>query len=71
MGYCLINEHKLGIAKEFNSTHDYAESILKIVNLSKEEYDVLGKNSRKTALNFDYFKLTNDLIALIKQTDNL
>ena len=39
-------------------------------NLSEEEYDVMGINSSKTALNFYYLKLTNDLIKLIKQTDN-
>ncbi len=30
----------------------------------------MGINSSKTALNFYYLKLTNDLIKLIKQTDN-
>jgi len=66
MGYCLITKFNLGIAKQFNSSKDYADSIIKIVNLDKEEYMSMCKNSRKTALEFDYIKLTNDLISLIK-----
>ena len=70
MGYCLISKFNLGIAKEFNSKYDYADSIIKIVNLDKEEYKSMGKSSRKTALEFDYLKLTNDLISIIKSTYN-
>ena len=66
MGYCLITKFNLGIAKEFKSTKDYAESILKIANLDKKEYDNMCLNSKNTALNFDYIKLTNDFISLIK-----
>ena len=66
MGYCLITKFNLGIAKKFKSTKDYAESILKIANLDKKEYDNMCLNSKNTALNFDYIKLTNDFISLIK-----
>ena len=65
MGYCLITKFNLGIAKKFNSSKEYADSILKIVNLDKIIYNNMGLNSRKTALNFDYLKLTNDFISII------
>ena len=67
MGYCLITKFNLGIAKEFNSSSDYADSILKIANLNKEEYESMGINSRKTALNFDYLNLTKTLISTINE----
>ena len=66
MGYCLITKFNLGIAKEFKSAKDYAESILKIANLDKKEYDQMCLNSKNTALNFDYLKLTDDFISLIE-----
>ena len=44
MGYCLITKFNLGIAKEFKSAKDYAESILKIANLNKKEYDNMCLN---------------------------
>ena len=65
MGYCLITKFNLGIAKKFNSSKEYADSILKIVNLDKIIYNNMGLNSRKTALNFDYLKVTNDFISII------
>ena len=67
MGYCLITKFNLGIAKEFNSSSDYADSILKIANLNKDEYESMGINSRKTALNFDYLNLTKTLISTINE----
>ena len=66
MGYCLITKFNLGIAKEFKSAKEYAESILKIANLDKKEYDQMCLNSKNTALNFDYLKLTDDFISLIE-----
>tara|TARA_B110000971_G_C19990528_1_gene491746 strand:- start:163 stop:1401 length:1239 start_codon:yes stop_codon:yes gene_type:complete len=66
MGYCLITKYNLGIAKEFNSSRDYAESIVKMANLNDEDYDNMCENSRNTVLDFDYQKLTNDFISLIK-----
>jgi hypothetical protein len=66
MGYCLITKFNLGIAKQFNSAKDYADAIVQIANLDKKEYDDMCLNSRNTVLNFDYLKLTNDFISLIK-----
>jgi glycosyltransferase involved in cell wall biosynthesis len=67
MGYCLITKFNLGIAKQFNSSKDYADAIVQIANLDKKEYDDMCLNSRNTALNFDYLNLTKTLISIINE----
>ena len=67
MGYCLITKFNLGIAKQFNSSKDYADAIVQIANLDKKEYDDMCLNSRNTALNFDYLNLTKTLISIIDE----
>ncbi|MCH1547881.1 MAG: glycosyltransferase family 4 protein [Flavobacteriaceae bacterium] len=67
MGYCLITKFNLGIAKQFNSSKDYADAIVQIANLDKKKYDDLCLNSRNIALNFDYLNLTKTFISIINE----
>ena len=40
MMYCLINKYKLGIAREFDSSQEYAEAILKLLDLEPDDISV-------------------------------
>ena len=65
MMYCLINKYKLGIAREFDSSQEYAEAILKLLDLEPDEYNAICKRAREAAIEFDYKNLTDKLIALL------
>ena len=62
MGYCLISKYNLGIADDFDSPQEYANAILEIVNLSKNEYNEMCVRSEKVAKEFDYKILAEKLI---------
>jgi glycosyltransferase involved in cell wall biosynthesis len=58
MGYCPITKYNLGIAENFKTSIEYANSILTIANLDNVEYQKICINSRNAAQNYDYKKLT-------------
>ena len=62
--YCLINRHRLGVAKSFNTSEEYASAIMSIYNIKREDYDDMCKRAKELAIKFDYQKLTDDLISL-------
>ncbi len=64
-GYCLIRQYKCGISSEFTTADEYADAFNSIRNLSQEKYLVMCNNAKEAAKNFDYEKLTDDLITLI------
>jgi glycosyltransferase involved in cell wall biosynthesis len=63
-GYCLIRKYKCGISSSFTDSEDYANAILKIVNLSEDEYLIMCTNALEGAKTFDYPLLTQKLISL-------
>lgn len=65
MMYCLINKYNLGVAREYESSQAYADAILRLLELSEEDYDAMCSRSRKAAVEFDYKNLTNKLISLL------
>lgn len=65
MGFCPITKYNLGIAKEFDSAIDYANSILSFVEMDPTSYNKLCENARNAALNYDYKKLTADFEKLL------
>jgi len=64
-GYCLIRQYECGISSEFTTAVEYANAFNSIRNLSQEKYLAMCQNAKEAAKNFDYEKLTNDLITLI------
>lgn len=65
MGYCPITKFNIGIAKEFNSSKEYADAIVSFVDMNEDEYNTLCFNSRKASLDYDYKKLTADFIKIL------
>ncbi len=67
MGYSIIDRYKCGIELENATGEDLANAVLKIKNMSKEEYHELGQNAKKGVLDFDFRILTNKLIQVINK----
>lgn len=57
--YDLILRYKCGSVT--SNMDDYADEIIRISNLSKENYDVLCENSLRAARDYDYKELTKKL----------
>jgi glycosyltransferase involved in cell wall biosynthesis len=66
MNFCPINKFNLGVAQNFETSFEYADAILSIYNLKKEEYDRLCHNALEAAKHYDYQLLTNKFVAALK-----
>lgn len=67
MGYSIIDKYKCGIELENASPEILAETILRIKNMSKEEYQELGQNAKAGVKDFDFKILTKKLIKVIEE----
>ena len=47
----------------------YAEAVLKLYNLSKEDYERMCENARQAANDFDFKTLTEKLMTLIESIE--
>lgn len=66
MKYDLIQKYRLGIAKEFKSSQEYAEAIKTIYDLPLEEYNKLCIASRNAAYEFDFKSLYVKLQSVVE-----
>lgn len=66
MGYSIIDKYNCGLELEKSTPEDLATAILKIKNMSVEEYKTIGQNARKGAEDFDFNILTKKLIDVIE-----
>jgi len=65
MMYCPINQNSIGISQEFVSSREYADAIMKLVNMNKIDYNQMCIRARKTAEEYDYKLLTDKIEKLI------
>ena len=65
MAYCPITKYKLGIAKKFETSEEYANAILSFLNMDTDEYNQICENAKNAAENYDYRKLTSDFEKLV------
>lgn len=54
INYDLIEKYKCGISKKLWDADEYVEELLKIYNLSEDEYRALCMNARNAAYDFDF-----------------
>lgn len=66
MGYSIIDKYNCGLELEKSTPEDLATAILKIKNMSVEEYNTIGQNARNGAEDFDFNILTKKLIDVIE-----
>ncbi|MGE4283797.1 MAG: glycosyltransferase, partial [Clostridia bacterium] len=65
IGYSLIERYSCGIVADDNNAEAYAQAILNIYNLNKEEYENMCTNATKVACMYDYRILVEKLINVI------
>lgn len=66
MGYSIINKYECGIELNNSTPKELSNAILKIKNLSTDDYNRFGINAREGAKDFDFKLLTNKLINVIE-----
>lgn len=69
MGYSIINKYKCGIELNTSTPEELANAILKIKNMHKDQYSLMGHNARKGAKDFDFRKLTMKLLDVIDRVN--
>lgn len=66
MGYSIIDNYNCGLELENSTPEELANSILRIKNMSENDYNALGKNARRGARDFEFQKLSQKLINVIE-----
>ena len=63
----IITDNQLGIAGGLNTPRKYADAILKIYHLDKENYDRMCGRVREVAKRFDFEVLSKQLKKVLEQ----
>lgn len=66
LNYDEITRNNIGIAEEMETPEEYAEAILRIANLPKEELEAMQKRTLSTAQKFDYNKLSAEFLQVVE-----
>jgi len=66
MGYCILDKYKCGLSLEESMPEELAKTILKVHDMTKDQYEEMGANARKGAADFDFKVLTSKLIDVIE-----
>lgn len=66
-GYSIIDKYGVGIELSNSSPAKIAEAILYFKNLSKDEYDKYCMNAKRAADDYDFARLTEQLIQIIEK----
>lgn len=69
IAYSLIDRYECGISENLTTGEQYAEAVLKLYNLSKEDYERMCENARQAANDFDFKTLTEKLMTLIESIE--
>lgn len=69
MGYSILNKYNCGIELEKSTPSELADSILKVKNMPKNEYNMMGQNAKNGAKDFDFKKLTLKLVDVIESVN--
>lgn len=65
MGFCPITRFNIGIAKEFETSSEYAEAILFFAEMNAQDYVEMCIRARKAAEHYDYKKLALEFEKLL------
>ena len=69
IAYSLIDRYGCGISENLPTGEKYAEAVLKLYHLPKEEYERMCANARQAATDYDFRALTEKLIGVIEQIE--
>ncbi|MEG0585798.1 MAG: glycosyltransferase [Christensenellaceae bacterium] len=65
--YNIIEEYGAGICTENQNAQTIADAVIEIYNMPKEKREVMGKNARRAAQDFDYKNLAQKLEKIIEE----
>ena len=65
--YSTVDKYKCGVAMDKYDFDSFVDTIVAFSEMSPEQYNQYCENARKAAKDFDYQKLTEDLIRVIEQ----
>lgn len=65
-GYSIISKYNCGVELEDCTPQELAAAITKIKNMPREKYEVISKNAKEGAKDFDFKHLTKKLIDVIE-----
>ena len=66
LNYCEISRNQIGIAEDLDTPRKYADAVLRLARLSKEELEAMRGRIRLVAQRFDYNRLSAELEEVIK-----
>ncbi|MBN9655056.1 glycosyltransferase family 4 protein [Halobacillus sp. GSS1] len=67
MGYSILEKYQCGIELEKCTPQDLAESVLTMKKMPEKLYNIKSQNAKSAAEDFDFRKLTKDLIGIIEE----
>ncbi|REJ08769.1 glycosyltransferase family 4 protein [Halobacillus trueperi] len=67
MGYSILEKYQCGIELEESTPQNLADSVLAIKNMSEKQYRIKSQNAKSAAEDFDFGRLTERLIDVIKE----
>lgn len=66
VGYCLLERYKCGLSLKQDNPESLAEAVNKLYNMNSESLDLMSRNARLAALDYDYKKLGRELSLILK-----
>lgn len=69
MGYSIIKKYNCGFELNENTAEELAKCIIQIHDMKKEQYQILSRNSRVGAEDFDFRILTQNLISVVESLE--
>ena len=61
MGYSIIRANQCGVEEDITGTEQYADIIIRYVEMKKEKYEKECKNAKQTARCYEYQKLSDKI----------
>ena len=66
MGYSIIRANQCGVEEDIIGTEQYADIIIKYVDMDKETYNGECQNAKNAALEYEYCALSDKIEHLLK-----
>ena len=66
VGFSIIEKYKCGVELMHQTPEDIANALESMAEMSQKDRDIMGKNSAKAAIDFDFLTLTKKYIQLIE-----
>lgn len=69
MGYDIIEKYAAGLSLNSQTGESIANAIISITQMDAKQYQEMSKNARRAARDYDFAKLTNQLINVLEDSE--